>query len=550
MMTKNIAVSGCSTSKVLGCNHKSAKTGSLCCVAARPHGSSVGTDNWSNGPREPHWRTNSGFSPPLSSRWENKSQPEELAAAANALQMHRRSFSSSSRGSRSNSRAGSARFLGHHRNISGSIFSHSGSPSESFRAPHWNPLSSSSGHMDNYIAATTDSISSPSVTIISSKEGLQSGNFSTVSNTPESTPSSFVGDYPQVTVGYHPSSSQRQQAGGHSFMSKSAFPLGSHPHLTRQTSDSRLHGVGSSRSVEGRQDGRHSFRWSGSSGGESSVGSLGGASDWWSMQTFSELVASSRRERLRWTSASSPSDFGWGTCRESLDRGLLAMDRIRAGSAQASTASPRAEAQACGVCSRLLAQRSPWSSYRMVGSADCTVVGVLVCGHVYHAECLEQATPEAKRQDPPCPRCGAAEKAARKAANSVEPVHVVKGCTSKPSNVQCQSSSRNKLSRIGVATDDISGPEFSSRHSFTEGGKAAPGTSISEKLSLGKSLSRRQFSFRNRSAKESSSADAIPKKPGSPAQVSPDSSSEDQPISALPQPKKLRSSSFRYLKRW
>ncbi|KAG6552762.1 hypothetical protein Mapa_005710 [Marchantia paleacea] len=429
------------------------------------------------------------------------------------------------------------------------MFSHSGSPSESFRAPHWNPLSSSSGHMENYIAAASDSISSPSITIISSKEGCLSGNFSTVSNTPESTPSSYVGEYSHASAACQPSSSQRQQPGGHCFLSKSAFSMGSHPHLTRQTSDSRIHGVGSSRTVEGRHEGRHSFRWSGSSGGESSVGSLGGASDWWSMQTFSELVASSRRERLRWTSASSPSDFGWGSTRESFDRGLLVMDRIRAGTTQATSSSPRAEAQACGVCSRLLSQRSPWSSYRMVGSSDCTVVGVLVCGHVYHGECLEQATPEAKRQDPPCPRCGAAEKAAQKATNSVEPAQVAKGSGSKTSNVQSQSSSRNKLSRIGVATDDISGPEFSSRHSFSEGGKSVLPTSFSEKLSLGKSLSRRQFSFRNRSAKESSGGDAVSKKPGSPARVSPDSSSEDQSTSTVSQLKKLRSNSFRYLKR-
>ncbi|PON54135.1 43kDa postsynaptic protein [Parasponia andersonii] len=59
----------------------------------------------------------------------------------------------------------------------------------------------------------------------------------------------------------------------------------------------------------------------------------------------------------------------------------------------------------CGLCERFLSQRSPWSSRRIVRSGDMPVTGVLSCCHVFHAECLEQTTPRARKNDPPCPLC-------------------------------------------------------------------------------------------------------------------------------------------------
>ncbi|KAG8661738.1 hypothetical protein MANES_01G034400v8 [Manihot esculenta] len=59
----------------------------------------------------------------------------------------------------------------------------------------------------------------------------------------------------------------------------------------------------------------------------------------------------------------------------------------------------------CGLCERFLSQRSPWSSRRIVRSGDMPVAGVLSCCHVFHAECLEQTTPKAHKNDPPCPLC-------------------------------------------------------------------------------------------------------------------------------------------------
>ncbi|CAN8293606.1 unnamed protein product [Cochlearia groenlandica] len=59
----------------------------------------------------------------------------------------------------------------------------------------------------------------------------------------------------------------------------------------------------------------------------------------------------------------------------------------------------------CGLCNRYLSQKSPWGSRSIVRNRDMPVTGVLPCQHVFHAECLDQSTPKAQRDDPPCPIC-------------------------------------------------------------------------------------------------------------------------------------------------
>ncbi|KAJ6384145.1 hypothetical protein OIU78_027449 [Salix suchowensis] len=61
--------------------------------------------------------------------------------------------------------------------------------------------------------------------------------------------------------------------------------------------------------------------------------------------------------------------------------------------------------QKCGVCGKLLWQKSPWSSHRIMRGSDMPTAGVLPCSHVFHAECLEQVTPKTQIHDPPCPLC-------------------------------------------------------------------------------------------------------------------------------------------------
>lgn len=136
--------------------HNKVKTGSLCCVAARPQESPTSNDGWSTAAQEPHWRSNEGFSPVLSSSWlENKSQPEDLATTSDASQFRQRSLSSSSRGSRSGSRLGSARLIGHFRRHSESFFSLGDSPFDSFRTNVCNPLALSSDHISDIVPAPT-----------------------------------------------------------------------------------------------------------------------------------------------------------------------------------------------------------------------------------------------------------------------------------------------------------------------------------------------------------------------------------------------------------
>lgn len=55
--------------------------GALCCVPVGPHGPKSNTSgrDCSIDPSEPHWRTNSSYSPHLSRRWDCSSQSDELS---------------------------------------------------------------------------------------------------------------------------------------------------------------------------------------------------------------------------------------------------------------------------------------------------------------------------------------------------------------------------------------------------------------------------------------------------------------------------------------
>ncbi|XP_010539876.1 PREDICTED: uncharacterized protein LOC104813811 isoform X2 [Tarenaya hassleriana] len=101
----------------------------------------------------------------------------------------------------------------------------------------------------------------------------------------------------------------------------------------------------------------------------------------WSMNAFSELVASSQRER-------------WSFDSEHLDSG----QRKLSGYSSRFSYSP-VDHQTCGACSKLLTERSYIANYEL------PIAAVLACGHVYHAECLETMTTETEKYDPICPIC-------------------------------------------------------------------------------------------------------------------------------------------------
>lgn len=107
---------------------------------------------------------------------------------------------------------------------------------------------------------------------------------------------------------------------------------------------------------------------------------------------FSEIDAATlQRDAHRWSSASSSTDFA--DVSEPFESGHLSQSCIST------------DGFKCGLCERFLSQRSPWSTRRIMRSGDMPIAGILSCHHVFHAECLEQATPKAHKSDPPCPLC-------------------------------------------------------------------------------------------------------------------------------------------------
>ncbi|GFQ01777.1 hypothetical protein PHJA_002321600 [Phtheirospermum japonicum] len=59
----------------------------------------------------------------------------------------------------------------------------------------------------------------------------------------------------------------------------------------------------------------------------------------------------------------------------------------------------------CKICEKRL-RKHPFIIENSISSGDFSVVAVLVCGHAYHADCLEQNTNPEDSQDPNCPLCG------------------------------------------------------------------------------------------------------------------------------------------------
>ncbi|KAL5072913.1 hypothetical protein RYX36_011898 [Vicia faba] len=110
----------------------------------------------------------------------------------------------------------------------------------------------------------------------------------------------------------------------------------------------------------------------------------GGSSDYCSRPGFTELTGNSPMEKWSFNSES----FGFNC------------ERLARFSNRFST-SP-VDSQTCGVCSNLLTGKSSWSSQKIIVNNDLCVVSVLICGHVYHAECLESMTPEINKYDPAC----------------------------------------------------------------------------------------------------------------------------------------------------
>ncbi|KAL1819626.1 hypothetical protein DCAR_0415925 [Daucus carota subsp. sativus] len=89
---------------------------------------------------------------------------------------------------------------------------------------------------------------------------------------------------------------------------------------------------------------------------------------------------------------------------EGRDKASRRLERIRSGTTAMETISADVIQMTCGICQKHLKSRS-YIFGNTISSSDLSVVAVLVCGHVYHADCLETKTSYEDRRDPPCPTC-------------------------------------------------------------------------------------------------------------------------------------------------
>ncbi|KAL8533790.1 hypothetical protein ACS0TY_009981 [Phlomoides rotata] len=315
-----------------------AKTGSLCCVAARPHGSNTTSRDWSVGPHEPYWRTNTSFSPPPS-RWDFQFQPEALSFGSHdGIQLFGSSASSNSRGSRNWVRGNN--LTNHQFLVSDGIGPYLSSPADISPNQQWTPPAIQEISTDDYGTTRRDVVLRP-LSFSPTMEGTSAARDSGGSTSSRSDSSC---DYESMLKS-HASHRNRR-----SFMSKAIHPL-SFPSETPT---------------------RQSY----------STAPAG---------TLEYGAITPQRDKHHLSSASNSVDFNEAP--ESFEYDLLSRSR-----------SPT-DCSRCGLCERFLAQRSPWSSRRIVRSGDMPVAGVLSCRHVFHAECLDQTTPKARRNDPPCPIC-------------------------------------------------------------------------------------------------------------------------------------------------
>ncbi|XP_042498032.1 uncharacterized protein LOC122076672 [Macadamia integrifolia] len=327
------------------------------------------------GPSEPYWQTNTSFSPPLSGRWDYMFQPEGLLdATQNAAQIYEPSLSSNSKESRIQGRGDQ---LPHHQySASDGFGSYFSSPSDSFQTPQWTPPPRQGVNMDDYVSAIMREQTSGPLSFTPSMEGTSAIRYSAGSSSSRSDGSEYE------PIAKMPASSNRNFSSRRSFMSKPIHPLS----FPTQTPERETHG-----SISTRNSIDLSTHSESRSNQHLDPKSFQSFAERRSVSGVSDFDATTpQREALRWSSASS---IDFTDVSEQLD------------SEKKGPSYNLTDGFRCGLCDRLLSQKSPWSSRRIVRNGDMPVTGVLSCLHVFHADCLEQTTPETQKLDPPCPQC-------------------------------------------------------------------------------------------------------------------------------------------------
>lgn len=250
--------------------------------------------------------------------------------------------------------------------------------------------------------------------------------------------------------------------------------------LTMPVSDELIPGLKSSKSIPVSDERPPIPSWSNGS----TRGCHGESSDGWSMHAFSELTATSNRE-------------SW-----SFDNECLGFNHKKTRSSGRNSSFPSVDLQTCGICLKLLTEKSLWSSQKLIASNELSVVAVLTCGHAYHAECLEALTPEIDKYDPACPFCTLGEKQAFQLSQ-------------KALKTETDLKSRNKKLRSRVVDSDLDGDSimFDRLNGGGQEGKGPEmGSSASMKSSLAKPFLGRHFSFGSKGSRSSTETHSTRKK--------------------------------------
>ncbi|XP_021892335.1 uncharacterized protein LOC110810448 [Carica papaya] len=334
--------------------------GSACCVASRDK-------TIQNGPGSEIFHRNVRYSPSWSFRWENRGRVAGEEVSLSWLS------------------DGISRNDGSDIKYESAFGSEEGSPSESFRTRRWqkSPLSEETAGLARTPAS--DQSISRNTSMDVSLEQVKESTESPAASHPS--PMKLSLSLPSTSsLSTSPLSSKCHLQPGSSTRPATPRWLRSSPrhHLLRQVSDVQMPELKSPARNSAIEERPAVPSWS----NESTRGSQGGSSDGWSMHAFSELMASSHRDR--WSFDNDPFGFN-GEKMTRYGSQILA--------------SPSVDLQSCGACSKLLSEKSFWSSQKIFANNELSVVAVLTCGHVYHAECLENMTPEIDKYDPTCPVC-------------------------------------------------------------------------------------------------------------------------------------------------
>ena len=250
--------------------------------------------------------------------------------------------------------------------------------------------------------------------------------------------------------------------------------------LTKPLSDALIPGLKSSKSIPVSDERPPIPSWRNGS----TRGCHGESSDGWSMHAFSELTATSNRER-------------W-----SFDNECLGFNHKKTRSSGRNSSFPSVDLQTCGICLKLLTEKSLWSSQKLIASNELSVVAVLTCGHAYHAECLEALTPEIDKYDPACPFCTLGEKQAFQLSQ-------------KALKTETDLKARNKKLRSRVVDGDLDGDSIMFdrlKGGGQEGKGPEMGSSASMKSSLAKPFLRKHFSFGSKGSRSSTETHSTRKK--------------------------------------